>query len=88
MNLYGYDSFSIMLRNIAQISRLEQIPEMQLIAVLILGHLGIPHLAIGQVLSGICAKECSQPGGSEKLLCKLSRKTNPNMGTLRIDFWS
>jgi hypothetical protein len=56
----------------------------QSIAVLILGRFGIPHLAIGQVLSGIWAKQCSQPGGSEKLLSKLSRKTNPNMGILRI----
>ncbi|KAJ7502213.1 hypothetical protein B0H11DRAFT_1907331 [Mycena galericulata] len=35
----------------------------QSIAVLILGRFGIPHLAIGQVLSGIWARQCSQPGG-------------------------
>jgi hypothetical protein len=58
----------------------------QSIAVLILGRFAIPHLAISQVLSGIWAKQCSQPGGSEKLFCKLSRKTNPNMGILCIDF--
>jgi hypothetical protein len=48
----------------------------QSIAVLILGRFCIPHLAIGQVLSGIWAKQCSQPGGSEKLLCghKLGHK--------------
>ncbi|KAJ7838885.1 hypothetical protein B0H13DRAFT_2367156 [Mycena leptocephala] len=40
----------------------------QSIAALIMGGFGLSHLAIGQVLSEIWAKQCSQPGGSEQLL--------------------